>query len=152
MSSKCFVINEWLFSDLRGENGNEKSVESFEFLKKLIHNRDRIAVLYGSPWLKKAYDLMAVKDRGIKTISRFLHKRVLLDSHICLYIHPNDSNEIDEEIRKQIPDDDLYLIKTYLYSKADAFITTDQRLINAISCIKTLNIILVHRDDFLKDY
>lgn len=58
MSSRCFVLNEWLLHDLRGDNAEIAQEESYKFLIRLIERCDRIAVLRGSPWIQKAYELM----------------------------------------------------------------------------------------------
>lgn len=43
MASRCFVVNEWLFHDLLGENGEHKQEQTYQFLERLRERCDRIA-------------------------------------------------------------------------------------------------------------
>jgi len=51
--SKIFIIDEWLWSDLNGENGREKQEEAYYFLETLFKKCDRIAVAKGSKFQQK---------------------------------------------------------------------------------------------------
>lgn len=52
-----FVIDEWLWADLWGENGQEVQRESFLFLQKVFQQCDQLITVEGSPFLEKFYKL-----------------------------------------------------------------------------------------------
>jgi len=149
MASSLFVINEWLPEDLIGANGWERQAESFKFLEILRDKPDRIAVLEGSPWMGKAYRLMRHQDRIIRMLSKYLHQSILVDSNKCLRLNQGELKSLPDEMKARSPSEDLYLVEVYYTAGASALITTDQKLLNALT---TTGIHVESRDDFLKDY
>ena len=67
--AKTLVINEWLFHDVTGENGQSAQSETERFLRGFEQRSDRFAVLWGSPWIKKSHDLMTYNDIGVESLS-----------------------------------------------------------------------------------
>ena len=47
------IIDEWLWHDLAGENGEEKQKEAFRFLECIFKICDKIAIMENSPFIKK---------------------------------------------------------------------------------------------------
>jgi len=152
--SKCFVINEWLLHDLKGDNGQEAQKEAYSFLTKLVDKCDRIAILRQSPWMDKAYELMKVNTLPVRTLSKFLHLQILRNSAKCLVVTRKETrNFLEEVIIKKIPEDDLYLIDTFCLAKADIIITSDTRLQESLKDTKIARSLKVTlRNDFLNEY
>ncbi len=69
--SEVFIINEWLWSDLSGENGEDKQSEAINFLEKLYKKCDRIAVGKNSKFQEKEWNFSkkASQDIVLKKIA-----------------------------------------------------------------------------------
>jgi predicted nucleic acid-binding protein len=152
LPSECFIINEWLLHDLRGDNGQEAQEESHRFLRRLKEKCDRIAVLSGSPWMEKAYELMRHSTPAVRTLSKYLHEAILRDSKKCRFLDQNEIKTIPEDVRVLVPQEDLYLVETYYSADASALVTTDKPLYEALSTAQNPSINVRLRDDFLKQY
>ncbi len=150
VSSQCFVLNEWLLHDLRGDNGQEAQAESFRFLERLKEQCDRIAVLKGSKWMNKAYDLMRQADPLIRPVSKYLHQIILRDPQKCVILDPKEIKPVSEEL-ESILQEDLYLFQIYYSTKAITLVTTDEKLIQTISTAN-INVSIRCRGEFLKEY
>lgn len=149
MSSKCFVIDEWLFHDLLGENGETAQAESFNFLKTLVEKCDKIASLKGSRWMEKICDLMRNPNPIIIRISKYFILNIIRNS--LKFIMLTNCEVIPEDLIKLIPNDDLYLFQIYFSIPADAMITTDRRLYGLINN-EEYSITLLMRDQFMEQY
>lgn len=152
MTTGYFVIDEWLLHDLRGDNGEQAKIESLKFLEILKERCDRIAVLRGSQWMKKAYELMKDYHPFIRFSSKYLHLAILRDPKKCHLLDKNDIAPISDDLRNQIPTEDLYLIQIYCSINASALVTTDEKLYSGISNAAGMHINVKIRSDFLKDY
>jgi hypothetical protein len=64
--SEVFIVNEWLWSDLNGENGEQKQKEAFYFLTTLYKKCDRIAVAKGSKFQQKEWNFSKNATDSIK--------------------------------------------------------------------------------------
>ena len=149
MTSKLFVINEWLLEDLLGTNNQTRQEESFRFIEALREKPDRIAVLRGSPWTDKAFKLMKHQDLIIRRLSKYLWLSILYDASKCVWLDRDELKNLPDEVKTQSPEEDLYLVEIYFSVGANALITTDQKLFRALSAT-SIHVNL--RDDFLKDY
>ncbi|MDI6753363.1 MAG: hypothetical protein QME78_03095 [Thermodesulfobacteriota bacterium] len=150
MSSKCFVINEWLIHDLAGDNGENAQEESSEFLWRLKEKCDQIAVLINSPWMEKAYRLMKQGNLPICIFSKQLHYDILKDFKKCRLLERDEIKNLSEATKNGIPDDDLYLVETYYSVNANVIVTSDKPLQEVLSSKADMNVRL--RDDFLREY
>lgn len=143
--SKIFIINEWLWSDLIGENGEEKQLEAISFLKTLYEKCDKIAVGRSSKFQEKEWDFSkkASQDIVLKKIANIYFGWIRYNSQ------KYEEVDIKEEIDlKEIHPKDVYLVKTC--SKAGGcIITTDTKLKDAL---EKMNIPCKLRDEFLKEY
>lgn len=144
--AQIFIIDEWLWSDLEGENGEEKQKEAFQFLEKLYNKCDKIAVAEGSKFMNKAWKFVKkAQDVVRRKIAKFCVNMILLNLAKCEEIDIKDETDIN---LAGINPDDLYLIKTYYKTKAP-IITTDIKL---KSTLEKNNIPCKLRDDFLREY
>jgi predicted nucleic acid-binding protein len=64
----------------------------------------------------------------------------------------NDVIAVPEDLSKQVPAEDLYLIQIYCSTKATALVTTDEKLYTDISNTSNVSITVNLRQDFLKEY
>lgn len=152
-SGSLLAINEWLFSDLFGENGNEKQIKSQKFLLALIENPDRIVFPKPSPWAEKAYVLskQANMDMACKNASRLLFGRILMDSAKARATNPDSAPPLDPGVASRIPEEDHYLVRAALAANADLLVTTDQALLEGVNQ-SGFPFGAIHRDEFLEKY
>lgn len=89
-------------------------------------------------------------DPCIRGPSRLLHLKVLQNSQKVRVLNPSEIPPIPQILLDPVPEDDRYLIQTYLGGPADVLVTGDERLRNALSDKPDIRIRL--RDDFLREY
>lgn len=144
--AEIFIVNEWLWSDLKGANGKEKQEETFSFLENLYERCDKIAVAKSSKFQQKEWDFsenaIDTKKRGI---ARFYFGYIRYDP--LKYKEVNGEGE-EVAVVENVNPDDVYLVKTHYKTKAP-IITTDNKLIDAL---QAKNIPCKHRDQFLQEY
>ncbi len=140
------IIDEWLWADLNGENGENKQKESLDFLEALFKKCDKIVVAKGSKFQQKEWHFS--KGSGYDVI-----KRKIANFYFSkIRYNPQKYEEVDVSNVginiKGINPDDLYLIQTYDRIKG-IIITTDEKL---IEILKTSEIKCNNRDEFFKEY
>ena len=148
MPSKCYVFNEWLLNELRGDNGPQAQNTAGRLLESLKDSRDRIAVARQTQWVDKAWSLMRHTHPVARRLSRYLHLNILLDNRKCLWLQKGDLKTLAES-EKGIPEEDVYLIQVYHAAEADIIVTTDTDL---LAEAEKLGIRIVHRDVFVRQY
>lgn len=152
MSAKCFVLNEWIIHDLRGENGATAQEQAGEFLERLKTECDEIAVLEGSPWMRKAYQLMECTDVVAQQFSRYFHLNILRDSSKCRIIRTSEVREVPEQFRRVVDDDDFCLIETYYSAGAMVIVTSDRPFYERVAGVRNAGIHIMLRDEFIQEY
>jgi len=149
--SEIFIINEWLWSDLNGDNNKEKQEEAFYFLETLYKRCDRIAVAKGSKFQQKEKNFLKNANIDPDTTKKMIAKLYLgmirfnSQKYEEVDIEGEEGFEIDLE---GINPDDLYLVKTY-YKIGAPIITTDNELMNIL---ESKGIPCKLRDAFLQEY
>ncbi len=149
--SSIFVINEWIFHDLQGENGTKAQEEAYEFMQTLVSGSDQIAALRGTTWTQKAYALMKESDPSMRMLSKYLHLAIIQDLRKCVLLNQAEVKPLAEEIREQIPQKDRYLFDTSNTVAKAPIITGDRRLIEMVKQAQ-IDFDLRHRDNFLEEY
>lgn len=147
-----FVVDEWLWADLQGDNGKEMQRESLSFLLKVFHRCDQLVTVEGSPFLKKFYDLCekaGTMGDPRRKIVRLFKDMFFLNSSKLLRLQESGLPELPQKIATVIKEDDHYLVRAYFASQAQSLVTTDDPLIAAVKgcCINCQS-----RKDFLSDY
>jgi hypothetical protein len=157
MSSKLepgvLVVNEWVFHDLKGENGESCRVAAVEFLERLVARcQHQLAAPEPGPWLEKAYDLMRQPDPLTRLASRRLWG-VLNDSRKCVRCNVEECPPLPDNLQTRVPADDVYLVQAALALEAVALVTTDARL---KSCLEEIGnphrLTVILREVFLREY
>ncbi|MDW8027024.1 MAG: hypothetical protein RMK94_01375 [Armatimonadota bacterium] len=112
----CWVVNEWLLHDLKGENGQERQKEADRFLDMLIRHCDIIVFVSGSPWAKKAYELMKFGDPKRRLLSKKLWG-LLRDANKRLLLKQDELQPLPEELQQVVKQDDWYLHSSFKSSE-----------------------------------
>lgn len=142
-----FVLNEWIFHDLWGENGTDKQRESLEFLSVFQSSDDKFVIPAEPRWTRKAYHLMRMPDVRIRGISRLLQSLLRNPDRA---IQQETTPEIPESLLNQLPEEDVYLASAYLSVGADMLVTTDEGLFKSVSGSEIISCRM--RDEFLAGY
>ena len=147
-----FVLNEWLWSDLRGENGEVLQNESLSVLSRLRESTDRIVVVRNSPFARKFWNLCREASTHATAAHRLAvvrFKTLFLDSAKCVQLEPDSLPDISD-LRADCKEDDWYLIQAQRAQGAVSLIvTTDQPLIEAL---KNHRIPSRHRNEWVHGY
>ena len=123
------VLNEWIFHDLLGENGEVAQQETAAFLNVFHASSDKLALPNERRWMQKAYRLLTLNDAPLRNTCKQFHS-LIQDSDRTIHARGMSSDEMPDELR--VPAEDLYLIAAYLSVNADTLITTDQGLYEAL--------------------
>ena len=147
------VLNEWVFHDLWGENGEEKQKQSEQFLKTFQGSSDRLVVPAPGQhrWLNKVYELMerSHSDSRLRLIGR-LFRSLIGNSERAVRIQPEDAIEVRPELLPQLPEEDVYLVSAYVSANADVLVTTDHELYESL--VDSGLVACQLRDKFLAGY
>jgi hypothetical protein len=142
------VINEWLPHDMKGANGPLAQERAGLFLEALRDGNNRIVVLRESKWDTKVWQLWKENDTRVQILSKLLFLGTLIDPLKCRYLRPDEVQHLPNSLAAQVPPDDVYLFETALAGGANKIITTDGRLIKAVTSANDYGIELVQRDDY----
>ena len=143
------VLNEWVFHDLLGENGEAAQRETAAFLNTFHASHDKLVRPGKSRWNHKAYQLMTQTDARLRNTSKQLHS-LLLDPHRTVVVPTTAHRGLPEELRDSLPSEDEYLVEAYLSAGADTLVTTDETLYGALADSEEVSCRL--RGDFLEEY
>lgn len=150
MSSTPLILNEWVIHDLCGENGQEHQLETLQFLERIEKKCDYIVLLRGSPWTKKAYQFMKASDLQLRYYCQFLHTSFISNSNKCKIYTIDEIVSLTPDVQTLIPEEDTYLVQLCLAEPNSILITSDVKLLEALSHIPTIT--AKPRDQFIKDY
>src|SRR3972149_10319771 len=145
---KPFIIDEWIWHDLPGENGKEKLEEAFKFLEFVYEKCDKIATIEDSRFEKKFFNFCERADLISRRITNFYKNYILYNSEKYIRVNEKDCQQISEDISSKIKPDDQYLVKLY-YKLECPIITTDNPLLEILG---NHQIQCEHRDNFLPNY
>ena len=143
------VLNEWIFHDLWGENGELRQQEAERFLRALVQSADTLIVPNEPRWTGKANHLMRFSDSRRRVISK-VFRSLYSDSERTIRIRADIAEIVPEEVLRQLPEEDVYLVSAYLSADADVLVTTDVPLYKALADRDFVTCRM--RGDFLADY
>ena len=144
-----YVLNEWVFHDLLGENDDNTLKETGRFLVAFHRSDDRLVTPPERRWNEKAYRLMQMTDPRGRQISQLFHS-LLRDSNRVVRPTPEDLPPIAQALRDETPPEDLYLVLAYVATDADLLVTTDEKLHAALAQSDEVSCQL--RSEFLAAY
>ena len=143
------VLNEWVFHDLWGENGEHSQREAALFLRAFVQSDDSLVVPNEIRWSSKANRLMEFTDTRRRIISK-VFRRLYDDSERALRVRSEDATDIPGELLARLPEEDVYLVSAYLSAGGDVLVTTDVPLYEALAESELVTCRM--RDDFLAGY
>ena len=143
------VLNEWVFHELLGQNGEAVQREAAVFLNDFHASRDKLVLPRERRWMQKAYQLMTQGDARVRNTSKQFHS-LMLDSSRVVDVRATAPVDVPEELRDSLPAEDTYLVEAYLSADADTLVTTDQGLHDALTNYEPVSCRM--RDEFLGGY
>ena len=143
------VLNEWVFHDLLGENGQEAFRETSEFLIGFMRSGDKVVVPAEARWKEKAYRLLTMSAPRRRAVSQLFHS-LIRDPSRSILLQPDEIVSTSRDSYDWVPSEDTYLVLAYDSSGADVLVTTDQGLAQAIAEYDGVNCRM--RGDFLTEY
>jgi len=144
-------VNEWIFHDIRGENGWHAQERAGLFLQALKEAPDRVVVQRGSRWTEKAWALWRETDARVQVLSKFLYLGILIDAQKCVYLGPDQVQDLPPDLAARVPADDIYLFQAALAGGANIIVTTDERLVGAVEAARDHGIQMSLRDVFMAE-
>ena len=143
------VLNEWVFHDLLGENGEAVQRETAVFLNDFYTSHDKLVLPREPRWSQKAYQLMTLGDARLRNTSKQFHS-LIRDLNRVIDVRTTERVEVPEDLRLSLPAEDVYLVEAYLSAGAETLVTTDEKLHNPLACSEAVSCRL--RDEFLIGY
>ena len=150
MASRSFVLDEWLLHDLRGDYGMEAQYAAKKLLRRIHGNCDHIVTVKGSPWMAKAFQLMKYADPLTREAAQLLHLGFLRNSRKCKLLEANQFQAVPAAVAAAVPTDDLYLVEASMTVGAEALVTTDGGLRDALAAVPGITVAI--KDDFISGY
>lgn len=143
------VIDEWLWSDLAGENTVDEQRETFEFLGAIYNKCDRIVSVRGSRFDQKFFELFRYSDVIRLGFAKFFKARFWYNSQKTLMLEEDQLQDLPNAIATEVQHKDHYLVRAYLTAKASEIVTTDNPLKDALT---KHGIACRHRQEFVLTY
>ena len=125
------VINEWIFHDLLGENGEDRFRETARFVLELHDSDDTIVEPNEERWRGKALRLESASDFQHRAVCQ-LFLRLFYDSDRTRRLGPDVIQELPVDTYDWAPPEDVYLLQAYDAAKADLLVTTDETLLEKV--------------------
>ncbi len=144
-----FVINEWLWADSAGDNGPQAQNHAFNIITMLAASDHQIAVIEGSPFDRKAWNICKSTDTIISSIARTFVLGLRQNSNRCLILKPESVAPFPEVLAPNVKLGDRYLVQTQLTLPGAILVTTDEALCEAV---KDAGFACLLRNEFLNTY
>lgn len=141
-----FIVDEWLWHDLSGENSAKRRAEAFTFLEKVVLKCDVIVSLKQSPFEQKFYQLCRRTDVITRTVVRFFRHQILQNRQKYRAYAEADCPQLPED--SAVKRDDAYLVRLALGGYGTV-VTTDHPLLQHL---QQKNLACIHRDELLQNY
>jgi hypothetical protein len=143
------VMDEWLWADAAGENGEARQRESIRLLFAIFGIRDRLVIVRGSAFEGKALNLWNRADTRRQQIAKFFNDNFLYNSDKAEFIGDPRLPKLPADLGDDIQPKDQYLVQAQLAYPESRVITTDARL---KASLDRHQIPCEHRDAFITEY
>jgi len=146
----AFVINEWLWHDLAGDNGLQAQRETFSVVEKFPASDHRLVWIQGSRFDQKAWNLCkGTQPMIVQRIGRAFVLTVRENADRCLILTSESLIALPDNLASSTNVDDHYLLQAQLTVGGAILVSTDTPLREAAG---TAGLHSLSRDEFLKTY
>lgn len=122
------VLNEWVWADLAGDNGQPQELEAFDFLRKVYAGDDRIVIVRPSPSMSKLWSLCKETQYPRRGYAKFIMNNFFFNSSKCLLLEHQTLSVLPESLNTLVKPDDQYLVRALRSVGDSLLITTDSPL------------------------
>ncbi|MFZ0761906.1 MAG: hypothetical protein WAM69_18320 [Candidatus Sulfotelmatobacter sp.] len=144
-----FVINEWLWADLSGENGRGHQLKTVTLIENLVQSNHQIVVIEGSQFDRKAWSLCkSTNHMVVQAVVAFV-VNIRQNSDRCLILKPQAATALPAELAAAIKPDDHYLIQAQFAVEGAIIVTTDAPLRQVLD---RAGLPCIFREEFLDNY
>lgn len=145
-----FVIDEWLWADLSGENSNDAKKEAFDFIQKVYDKCDRIVMIKGSKFTQKTWRFCRdAKDIRSHEIANFYTAKFTFNASKSVFLDKASLKSVPEQVANETNADDHYLIQALETVDVEVLVTTDRPLLETLN---RYGYKCALRDQFVKNY
>lgn len=145
-----FVINEWFWSDLSGDNRSLAQRDTFRVVEKLPASDHRIVIIENSPFDRKGWSLCrGDKPMIVQRIGGVYVASVRLNSDRCLILKCEAVAILPDGLAAATNPDDHYLLRAQLSVVEAILVTTDVPLREAA---RNAGLNCLSREEFLSNY
>jgi hypothetical protein len=145
----AFVINEWLWADLSGDNGRALQFQAIRLIENLIASDHQIVVIEGSEFDRKAWKLCkSSNELVIQAVVAFVTS-IRQDSDRCLILKPDAVVALSNELAAVIKPDDHYLIQAQQAVEGSIIVTTDNPL---RGILRGAGLVCISREEFFSAF
>jgi len=141
-----FVINEWLWADASGQNGQPSQRQAYEVIAKLGVSDHSIVIIERSPFDQKAWNICKSTDTIVQAIARAYVVSLRQNFDRCLILKPEQLAAMPDDLAAAINPDDRYLVEAQLTVAGAVLVTTDERLCEAV---RAAGLSCLSREEFL---
>jgi hypothetical protein len=144
-----FVINEWLWADLSGDNGRDHQLQTVRLIENLVVSDHKVVVIEGSQFDRKAWNLCkSANSLVIQAVVAFV-LNIRQNSDRCQILKPEVVAALPDELAAATKPDDHYLIQAQLAVNGAIVVTTDAPLRGALVAT---GLPCISREEFLASY
>lgn len=143
------VIDEWLWSDLAGENTKNEQGEAYQFLEAIFNKCDRVVTVRGSMFDQKFIGLFRHTDVTRRRIAKFYKARFWYNADKSVMLEEDQLQDLPQPLATEVDHGDRYLVRAYLTSNASEIVTTDNSLKDVLV---RHGIACRHRQEFVPTY
>jgi hypothetical protein len=145
------VVDEWLWADASGDNGQERQKDSLRFLEAVFQRCDKIVIPKGTPFVHKFHELCkrAGSNHPARPIVRYFAVKFFWNSEKGELLELPTNRPEQANPKDHVKPDDHYLVLTLEHSQANLLVTTDEPL---IATLRKRGLRVVPRDEFLPNY
>jgi len=129
----AYVINEWLWHDLAGDNGREHQLQAIRLITQFGASEHQIVVIEGSRFDQKAWSLCKSADQAVRQGVVAFVLNIRLNSDKCLILKSSEISPFPEDLVSTIKPDDRYLVQAQLAVDGSAIVTNDNPLQQALN-------------------
>jgi hypothetical protein len=126
-----YVINEWFWADLRGQNGGQQQRETFEFLTRFANSTSQMVIVEGSAFDQKAWALCSSKAGVLTVIGKAFFNKLRLNLDRCRILKDEELASLPESLLSAVKPDDRYLVQACVTCPGAVLATTDTPLFEA---------------------
>ncbi len=146
-----FVINEWLWADICGQNEGlgPRQMEAALFVGALMDSDHKFVMVLDSKFEHKAFAACTNENPPQVRLLAMKFLSLRLDSDHCILYRTGELAALPHNLTKVVKNDDHYLVRALLTREDSTLVTSDKPLRDALAELVGR---CISREEFLKTY